>query len=229
MHYEIILAILSTEYNIQIEQQGMDAVWEIYRNTQHDSHLLDIVATIAKAFKNAYTLDTYHQLKKTVLTHIDSFHPIEQRFCFGWLTTYFTFVTRYTKSNKRETDVEYLNLYKAGFQQKYLLNHKISAPLFISPFMVAGVLGDIEWCRYMIANYMDCVYDVDKSNVVFFADVYLNFVLENDEKVVELMQHKTTMSYDKNSSHQLLKFYLMLSLFRLKRFDELYTLSLIHI
>lgn len=224
MHYEIILTIISTEYNLQIEQQGMDAIWEIYRNAQHDSRLLDTVAAVAEKFKKPYTLDAYYQLKEIILANIDRFHPIEQKFCFGWLATFFTFVTRYTESNRKETDVEYLNLYKIGFQKNYLLHHKISTALFLNPFIVAGVLGDIEWCQHMMSNYVDYVYDTDKPNVAFFTNVYLNFVLENDDKVVELMHHKT-MPYHKSSSHQLLKFYLLLSLFRLKKFDELYALT----
>lgn len=221
MHYEVILTMLSEKYNLNIEQHGMDAVLEMYRNAQYNSPLLDTFVAIVNAFKSPCTLSAYYELKQTVLNHIDGFHSVEQNYCFRWLSTYFTYTTRATESNEREINIEYVNLYKTGFQKGYLLHNKISAAIFLNSFIVAGVLGDTEWCEYMMNRYIDQVYANDRPVVDFFTKVYLNFVQENDETVVKLMQNKN-MPYQKNSLQQLLKFYLLLSLFRLKRFDELF-------
>lgn len=221
MHYEITLTILREKYNTEIEQQGMNDLWKMYQTTGYDSTLLDTFSAIVLAFKSPLTLAAYHELKQRVFAKIDTFDPIEQGYCFRWLSTFFTYVTRTIESNRVEINTEYLNLYKIGFQKKYLLHSKTSATIFLNPFIVAGVLGDIEWCEYMMANYIDHVHASDNPHVVFFASVYLNFILENDEKVVELM-HNKTIFYHKNSSLQILKFYQLISLFRLKRIDQLY-------
>lgn len=221
MQYEITLITLKEKYNIEIEQSGINDLLKMYGDKQHNSPLLDIFVAIVQAFKSPLSLTAYHRLKRDVLVNIDSFQPLEQNYCFRWLATFFTYVTRAIKSNRDELNREYLDLYKKGFQEKYLLYTKISATVFLNPFMVAGIVGDIEWCEHMMDNYLDCLHASDRPHVDFFTTVYLNFILGNDEKVVEIMHNKTLL-YHKNSSLQLLKFYQLLSLFRLKRFDELY-------